>query len=473
MEDFVYPETRVFIDQKSPFSVELNNFCKKNRNKILFTASDGVNIWIRDYFVKSKDTVYFSVRPKNLKSNQTNIFSENDNLKYMYFSSSEPVCRYNFLKKSDFNNYVNKLKSNYVCKSNYTDLEGGNLISAKNSKNEFCYIIGNNSIAATLYRNKSYNEFNPKKSNDDFYIEKLSKNFSINDRPYLDTKMNLDWKNAKERIVSLFSPSKNEKIIFIPHWAYHIDLQMSYIGNSIILLHSFKETIEFYETNKEIILKTLIDLMISKKTIFNYKEIQKNYGIYRGKTKKLSGNSISIYDYIQTNYDDLLKKIKQELDFNLRKIMKYNLDNFEKNIIEIENTLTANGFKVLKFCGLFPLAQFSNGKIDQKNHIFNNDIGLNFLFLLTNSIPFQSDTKTTTILVPGDKRFFGIAYDYFTKFLSNKIISSQKYICEFIKCTNESLENKPEHTMEYISDKEGALRCQTNINIDGNPISKI
>ncbi|MFT6834856.1 MAG: hypothetical protein ACJA0H_000889, partial [Francisellaceae bacterium] len=44
---------------------------------------------------------------------------------------------------------------------------------------------------------------------------------------------------------------KSENVIILPQWAYHLDLQMSYAGRSIFLLHSFEAVTSYIDSQRK------------------------------------------------------------------------------------------------------------------------------------------------------------------------------------------------------------------------------
>ncbi|NVB38409.1 hypothetical protein G6O69_11255 [Pseudenhygromyxa sp. WMMC2535] len=90
---------------------------------------------------------------------------------------------------------------------------GGNVISARNHRDQLCFVVGD-AAPLSVWRSTSC--------------------------PSLD--------KAKQRVARLLmgtdDPPFDVNVVFVPQWAYHIDLQMLYVGNGTIALHSFTKQLE-------------------------------------------------------------------------------------------------------------------------------------------------------------------------------------------------------------------------------------
>ena len=93
---------------------------------------------------------------------------------------------------------------------------GGNVISARNHLDGLCFVVGD-AAALSVWRSTAC--------------------------PSL--------RKAKERIAQLLTgtddPPLGVNVVFVPQWAYHIDLQMLYVGRGTIVLHSFTKQLELVD----------------------------------------------------------------------------------------------------------------------------------------------------------------------------------------------------------------------------------
>ncbi|WP_224369663.1 hypothetical protein [Hyalangium versicolor] len=131
---------------------------------------------------------------------------------------------------------------------------GGNIITARNNKDRLKFIVGEIGVFSVWY-NDSFGAQMPIKEQSVGPKKLQSRAAKYNYSP----EQYLLWKNAKYRIRELLltpeafkqegdEETPDKSVLFVPQWAYHIDLQMLYVGKGRVVLHSFKKQRELIES---------------------------------------------------------------------------------------------------------------------------------------------------------------------------------------------------------------------------------
>lgn len=161
---------------------------------------------------------------------------------------------------------------------------------------------------------------------------------------------------AKARIVHLLlggnDPSDNASVVFVPQWAYHIDLQLLYLGRGTFAMHSFYKQQELVNA-------------------FFFKEADE---ARRGQLQRCIADLIQRYGDIQNATRDVLE---------------------------------AQGFRVIEVAGIFPTS-VDHGHI--KKPLFQPD-GLAFCFL--NGLSVFPDKVLIGHNVDTKSQFIELAYELF------------------------------------------------------------
>ena len=243
----------------------------------------------------------------------------------------------------------------------------------------------------------------------------------------IKNKENYCFISARKRYAKIFNCTE-DKVIILPQWAYHLDLQMSYIGNSTFFVHSFEETDNF------------IDKYISSMHRLKYR------------ATVLSDSS-------------LVAKLKKAESI------------VEKNI----QTLKSVGFKVIKMCGILHKSheKINNFSIGEAESNIINGIDVyspkykKSLFITTNThIPehkqYCSDLLNNNGICP---EFINMDDDSISNFRFNLKLKNGKKVTMnstilntiLATCTPNQINEIRAHCTQLImSLYHGGLRCQTN-----------
>lgn len=205
-EDVITNDSVVFIHQDSPYYKSLMNLSQTlnfsvQAHKFIQTK------WTKDYIVSTgKDVVIPIKDPSRIDTYLTPVVveraKENSRLYYKSLGLSEHhQAKVNFTSAKDWEEKSSKFIAPSVT-INKTALEGGNLFCAINKFGTRYILIGENVVSETMAMNDI---------NRDDAIKTISAE--------LDCPM--------------------EQLLFIPQWAYHLDMQMAYLGNGQFAIHSF------------------------------------------------------------------------------------------------------------------------------------------------------------------------------------------------------------------------------------------
>ncbi|RKG67363.1 hypothetical protein D7V80_16245 [Corallococcus sp. CA054B] len=162
---------------------------------------------------------------------------------------------------------------------------GGNIIAARDQKGLLRFVVGELGLYGVWHAETFGKEMTVQST--DFEEQKLLKRA---EQSGYDPEQYLLWKNAKARIRRTLlgelsgsedHTSRKKRVLFVPQWAYHIDMQMLYVGNGAFALHSFTEQHRLVESfsaeelpGREAMLKDIAAL-------------QDKYGAVNARTKAL------------------------------------------------------------------------------------------------------------------------------------------------------------------------------------------
>lgn len=162
---------------------------------------------------------------------------------------------------------------------------GGNVIAARDAKGLLRFVVGELGLYGVWHAETFGRELAVQGTNMD--LEQLNKRAS---RAGYDPEQYLLWKNAKKRIRQTLlgeeaevedHASKTKRVLFVPQWAYHIDMQMLYLGSGRFALHSFAKQIELVEGFSEEELPGRGEMLKDITTL------QEKYGAVNARTKAL------------------------------------------------------------------------------------------------------------------------------------------------------------------------------------------
>lgn len=160
---------------------------------------------------------------------------------------------------------------------------GGNVIAARDAKGLLRFVVGE----LGLYGVWHAETFGRELTVQGMEVELLNKRAS---RAGYDPEQYLLWKNAKKRIRQTLlgseaemedHSSKTKRVLFVPQWAYHIDMQMLYLGKGRFALHSFTKQWELVESFTE------EDLPGRGAMLEDIARLQEKYGAVNARTKAL------------------------------------------------------------------------------------------------------------------------------------------------------------------------------------------
>nr|AYM52423.1 hypothetical protein [Corallococcus sp.] len=162
---------------------------------------------------------------------------------------------------------------------------GGNVIAARDGKGLLRFVVGELGLYGVWHAETFGRELAVQGT--DMELELLNKRAS---RAGYDPEQYLLWKNAKKRIrqtllgseaeVEDFA-SKTKRVLFVPQWAYHIDMQMLYLGPGRFALHSFTEQYRLVESF------SAQELAGRDEMLADIAKLQEKYGAVNARTKAL------------------------------------------------------------------------------------------------------------------------------------------------------------------------------------------
>ncbi|AJC48788.1 hypothetical protein IB642_05165 [Allofrancisella guangzhouensis] len=228
----IFRENSDFYDDLVPFL---------EQQKIHYKVLKEGNEWLRDTFFVGQEKIYIRTKQEiNVKKQQNNlpcnvnskkIYTQNQfrDLQDAYLITNKFLSmNRNFYDNHDFmaqhsnkRDLANLIKQD-LKKDTIRPLEGGNLFEAINCEGVRYYFIGVNVLLNEIdFKNIKYGT--------------MSDPSNLSNRDIL-SKCHVEL----ERYKKIF---KTDNVICLPQWAYHLDLQISYMGDSTFLIHSFNEVL--------------------------------------------------------------------------------------------------------------------------------------------------------------------------------------------------------------------------------------
>lgn len=205
-EDVVTSDSIVFIHQDSPYCGSL----KVVARSLGFPVQEhnfNPSFWTKDYLVSIGGDILTPIKRKT-DEYLTNVFvNQAKENKALYYGSLElnghHQSKANFKSSLQWMKRSNNLLDHTVF-LNKAMIEGGNFFCAINKAGERFYLIGENTLSETM----AYN--------------------------------NISRDQASQLIAEELSCSL-KKLLFVPQWTYHLDLQMAYLGKGQFIIHSFDQ----------------------------------------------------------------------------------------------------------------------------------------------------------------------------------------------------------------------------------------
>lgn len=314
IEDFVHPDAPIFMNQATHFKADADRVSAELGVNIhyIFTPNDKF-IWFRDYFHTSFDAdgslvtrvvadqrtfdytsvIHSYFGPPQFNQEDAISLFRNERIAGIFKQSGAspfsdgPVPLAGAVafipEQIQRGILMGVLQSNSLHhREKTTALEGGNLIKAINSQGDLKFIVGESAIvhSAMYYRtNSTVGAASPSYQQYRQAIEPTSKGIRKGIASYAAAPDVVDAQHAarlaerrtaeKYRVAhelnqgsqGIFHKESARNVIVVPQWTYHIDLQMSYLGNGKVLVHSFESTLEFLAQNKAQVLAELNQLI--------------------------------------------------------------------------------------------------------------------------------------------------------------------------------------------------------------------
>lgn len=408
IEDMIYPGTTILTGSTGdpPIFFKLLNDIKASHRfevKDMLLDSRG---WNRDPLLRTMNGL-------SLYSSENKEFYQNKILDCLYSKKMRDYSMTNGANagaSKDYNFSVHR-----------EPIAGGNIITALNCHGKLKFIVGEVAVPSISPYFQGDNQF--KIDSTQFKIDltqletatrrlkNMGLSFNVNDKEFTEKcyEMYALWKNAKYRIRSLllnneyldaeYSKNEQKSVLFVPHWAYHIDLQMLYVGQGRILIHSFDEQIK------------LIEEYIKK-----LNERKKNI------LQKLKNEEQ--FEEQLNKFEKQLNEIIGQLDSLLAPITKIK-DNYNAVNQRAIATLKKHGFQIFETAGVFP-CEIKDGRI-----IYNEEFS-KYYFCFLNGISIYQNK----VLIPNSKDMPFVKYSRTTieNIKDDDIIhNSKEVINEIIK----------------------------------------
>lgn len=235
-DDCINENTFLMINRLSPFYQAIDANSKKYNFKIKSNNFDKIGtLWIKDYIISTGDNILLPT----IKMKDPFIWGNNyqhidhralsiKNNKSLYHNKLNTDQHHRSEGIINYDNDSKDLTENLLYQSSYIRniiLEGGNFFCTHNKAGVKYFLIGENVISENhLAHHLDFNKDNRKK-----ILHTIANN------------LNCDVK----------------KILVIPQWTYHLDLQMSYLGSGEFIIHSFDQShFDFGNENKNEIKNT-------------------------------------------------------------------------------------------------------------------------------------------------------------------------------------------------------------------------
>lgn len=204
-EDVVTANSLVFIHQDSPYYKSIKEISMALGFDIR-SHHLSESYWTKDYLVSTGEEVIAPIKKDS--GYMTPFFMEqaklNTRLYYQPLQMNEHHhSKLNLKSSTEWNDRAIDVL-NETTLVHKTMLEGGNFFCAINPLGERFYLIGENVLSDTMAFNKV----------------------------------------SREEAIQLITEElccPQKKLLFIPQWTYHLDLQMAYLGKGQFILHSFEQ----------------------------------------------------------------------------------------------------------------------------------------------------------------------------------------------------------------------------------------
>lgn len=468
LEDHIQNGTTLYVHSRSPFYGELQKLSQELGIKLVALKSSFTNdqgkpiqhVWLRDYFYKGVDAsgeVSISVVPdfgpkvgEFVKSNRlTTAFAvpgikpicstyEKDS-EYGFFSEFS-LARAQQFSAEESSRLTEELKAlsahpEFV-RQKTTSLEGGNLIATRNQQGELVYLIGESAVVhasffEALFLNPQEKEdklraFGPeiegsfqreahgsKKWFDHFMLVK--KGDAVGARALAEQRMASKYALSYELNAASqgeFQRRLKENVTVVPQCFYHIDLQMAYVGNGRVLMHSFQKTVEFLNAHRDQILQELSSIDLGQ---IGWRS-----------------SPIRLFDHLVEFNTFLAKELESTV------------------VDKASQKLEKHGLEVHKCCGNLFYKSLEHG------------IPSGLLGCLMNGISGHSEATQENYFVTAAS-----ILPSFDEQFKATLSESGVQQCYFLNSsTAEGKEPNRIDTVNFINRTHGSVRCQTNTNLD-------
>ncbi|NBD12576.1 hypothetical protein [Corallococcus silvisoli] len=176
---------------------------------------------------------------------------------------------------------------------------GGNIIAARDAKGLLRFVVGELGLYGVWHAETFGRKLAVQGT--DMELEQLTRRAA---RAGYDPEQYLLWKNAKTRIRQTLlgelaeaedHSSKTKRVLFVPQWAYHIDMQMLYLGQGRFALHSFTEQRRLVESFSE------SELPVREALLKDINVLLEKYGEVNARTKALlEKHAFKVVDVVGT-----------------------------------------------------------------------------------------------------------------------------------------------------------------------------
>lgn len=468
LEDHIQNGTTLYVHSRSPFYAELQKLSQELGIKLVVLNSSYTNtngkvmqhVWLRDYFYKSTNasgdvsthvvpnfnskvdefvkahslTTAFAapgikaICSKYKKDDSYGFYSKFSLKEAQRFSAEESFLLTEEMKSLSAHPEFVRQKS--------TSLEGGNLIATRNQHGELVYLIGESAVVHASFFEDLF--LNPQEKEDKLRafrpeIESSFQREAHGSKKWFDHFMLVKRGNASEaralaeqRMASKYALSYElnaasqgefqrrlkENVTVVPQCFYHIDLQMAYVGNGRVLMHSFQKTVEFLNAHKDQIIQELSSM--------NLKQID------------WSKSPAELFDHLVAFNTFLAKHLESDV------------------VDKASQKLEKHGLQVHKCCGNLFHKSLKNG------------IPSGLLGCLMNGISGHSEVTQENYFVTA-----GSILPSFDEQFKATLSEAGVQQCYFLNSsTAEGKEPSRLDTVNFINRTHGSVRCQTNTNLD-------
>jgi hypothetical protein len=468
-EDHLNPSTILYMHKDSPFLHDTQRIGEEIGMKIKClsgyeVSEEGVKepmLWCRDTFYKVQDTVCIVPDFAGLKGKfekkwrrfDQPIILSNEATKTIFhtykltnpkqtgevvsFEKQQTCFSYLSFVDDYESQFYSELKASSLSperiKFKSTSLEGGNLITVSNGERKLKFIVGESAIAHFSFYKELFLSQSQCKERDEMYKSHIKEESHGYQKWFLAYQKSLSIKDplslaadrAKERISKKyaiayelssasegpFSIETKKDIIAVPQWTYHIDLQMSYLGQGQILIHSFEKTLDFLTEKKSEILNELESINLLE-------------------TVRWKESALALYEKLILLNTHLVAEFENSIiNEAIRKLEKHGLT-VHKCLGNLFHGALEEGVPQKMICA------FMNGLSG-----YSDQLGCNY-FLTVDSPLICLKT-------------------YFEELLA-KQFGMKTY---FLNVTNPRFPQSPSMTMSTFDETEGSFRCQTNTNL--------